>query len=38
MKLWKTSTTLPKGKQKINKKKLLELAEKVGKILKKERR
>ena len=38
MKLFKTSTTLPKGRQKINKKKLLEAAEKVGKILKKERK
>ena len=37
MKLFKTSSTLPKGRQKINKKKLLEAAEKVGKILGKER-
>jgi len=36
MKLFKTSTTLPKGRQKINKKKLLEFADKVGKILEKE--
>ena len=38
MKLFKTSKTLPKGKQKINKEELLRLAEEVGKILEKERK